>query len=319
MLELYDDIKAAVVLEIEFFCPIARVQLRREAIVTLTTEKLHFHSLTSPPQLLYEHTVQATLLTISILPGMFMVGTETHQPGQIQLLNVCNLLPISTALSSSSTKTTATPHSSSAPSLLGIHVDDRVVPHLPSSHIHLFKAHHSTVKAMTMTSDGTKLVSASDRGTLVRVWDTHTTHLLHEFRRGVDTARLYSMMFNTTGTRLVVSSDKGTIHIFNMPTSLTANTKSQFSFLTPWFPTYFGSEWSFASFRVPFYHDGPHLQTPWLGVCFLKESEKVFLCSEDGRLLRFVFDIRRGGECIGDGSWQLDWESNESGPILEIL
>ena len=58
------------------------------------------------------------------------------------------------------------------------------------------------------------LATASDKGTLVRIFDTETTFLLQELRRGSDNAEIYSLGFDPVSKYISCSSDKGTIHIF---------------------------------------------------------------------------------------------------------
>ena len=77
-------------------------------------------------------------------------------------------------------------------------------------------AHETTLSAMTLNADGTRLATASEKGTLVRVFDTTNSQLLQELRRGADHAEIYSLSFNTASRYLAVSSDKGTIHIFSL-------------------------------------------------------------------------------------------------------
>lgn len=67
-----------------------------------------------------------------------------------------------------------------------------------------------------MNYDGSLLATASDKGTLIRIYRTDTGEFLHEVRRGSDKAEIYSICFNSSSKLLACSSDKGTIHIFSL-------------------------------------------------------------------------------------------------------
>ncbi|KAJ3356361.1 hypothetical protein GGF32_001520 [Allomyces javanicus] len=102
------------------------------------------------------------------------------------------------------------------------------IPPLPASHARLLRVHASSVRALALAADGTRLATASARGTLVRVWDVPTGALIRELRRGVDSATISSLAFDPTGTRLLVASDKGTVHVFHVPKTLsTTGTPTQ--------------------------------------------------------------------------------------------
>ncbi len=77
-------------------------------------------------------------------------------------------------------------------------------------------AHETTLGAMALNLDGTRLATSSEKGTLIRVFDTQNTQLLQELRRGADRAEIYSLSFNNNSKYIAVSSDKGTIHIFSL-------------------------------------------------------------------------------------------------------
>lgn len=77
-------------------------------------------------------------------------------------------------------------------------------------------AHETTLGAMALNLDGTRLATSSEKGTLIRVFDTQNTQLLQELRRGADRAEIFSLSFNNNSKYLAVSSDKGTIHIFSL-------------------------------------------------------------------------------------------------------
>jgi hypothetical protein len=89
-------------------------------------------------------------------------------------------------------------------------------------------AHESELMALALNQDGTLLATASERGTLLRVFSTHTGKLQYEFRRGAERAVIQSIAFNPTSTFLACTSDKGTIHVFKLgtpgtPTALSGN------------------------------------------------------------------------------------------------
>ena len=67
---------------------------------------------------------------------------------------------------------------------------------------------------MTFNHDGTKLASASEKGTLIRIFNVDLGLCIQELRRGVPKADIYSINFSKDGKWIACSSDKGTIHIF---------------------------------------------------------------------------------------------------------
>jgi hypothetical protein len=80
----------------------------------------------------------------------------------------------------------------------------------------LIKAHDADLAQFTLNYDGSRIASASEKGTLIRLWNCYTGEPLRELRRGMDRADIYCICFNSTSTYLACSSDKGTIHIFSL-------------------------------------------------------------------------------------------------------
>eukprot|EP00596_Hydrurales_sp_CCMP1899_P004240 CAMPEP_0119036614 /NCGR_PEP_ID=MMETSP1177-20130426/4440_1 /TAXON_ID=2985 /ORGANISM="Ochromonas sp, Strain CCMP1899" /LENGTH=239 /DNA_ID=CAMNT_0006996747 /DNA_START=721 /DNA_END=1440 /DNA_ORIENTATION=- len=85
------------------------------------------------------------------------------------------------------------------------------------------KAHDADLAQIALNADGSLLATASEKGTLIRLWDCHTGDLLREFRRGMDRADIYSICFNLQNTFLACSSDKGTVHIFSLTKKITGD------------------------------------------------------------------------------------------------
>ncbi|KAJ5461668.1 SVP1-like protein 2 [Penicillium daleae] len=88
---------------------------------------------------------------------------------------------------------------------------------LETGNISIIPAHSSPLRAMTLSPDGEVLATASEAGTLIRVFSTANCTKLAELRRGVDHAVIFSLAFSPSNTLLAVTSDKSTLHIFDIP------------------------------------------------------------------------------------------------------
>ncbi|KAH9930438.1 WD40 repeat-like protein [Epithele typhae] len=80
----------------------------------------------------------------------------------------------------------------------------------------VIQAHKSPISFLSLNSTGTLLATASDKGTVIRVWSVPGAEKLYQFRRGTREARIYSLNFNLVSTLLVVSSAHDTVHIFKL-------------------------------------------------------------------------------------------------------
>jgi len=80
----------------------------------------------------------------------------------------------------------------------------------------VIQAHKSPISFLSINSAGTLLATASDKGTVIRVWSIPGAEKLYQFRRGTREARIYSINFNVVSTLLAVSSAHDTVHIFKL-------------------------------------------------------------------------------------------------------
>jgi WD40 repeat protein len=69
---------------------------------------------------------------------------------------------------------------------------------------------------MCLNYVGTLLATASDKGTLIRIFSIDTGNPLQELRRGAEKADIYSISFDFQSKWLACSSDKSTIHVFSV-------------------------------------------------------------------------------------------------------
>ncbi|GMI90515.1 homolog of yeast autophagy 18C [Hibiscus trionum] len=198
------------------------------------------------------------------------------------------------------------------------------VEHFGLNVMKLINAHDSHIACLTLTFDGLLLVTASTKGTLIRIFNTMDGTRLQEVRRGVDRADIYSLAFSPNAQWLAVSSDKRTVHIFhlrvrvfgedsssrqssvqgpalfhqNSSTSLDAlispstgaNPGSLLSFMRGLLPKYFSSEWSFAQFHLP---EDTHQFIAAFG-----SQNTVIIVRMNGSFYRCSFDPVNGGEML---------------------
>ncbi|XP_073302908.1 autophagy-related protein 18a-like [Primulina huaijiensis] len=179
------------------------------------------------------------------------------------------------------------------------------VEHYASKRTKFILAHDSRIACFTLSQDGNFLATASSKGTLVRIFNTHDGSLLQEVRRGADRAEIYSLAFSPTSQWLAVSSDKDTVHVFSLKVNLgnvgsdrsdsppdsntTVNTSmSSLSFIKGVLPKYFSSEWSVAQFRLP--EGSQHI------AAFGHQKNTVVILGLDGSFYRCKFDPATGGE-----------------------
>ena len=79
-------------------------------------------------------------------------------------------------------------------------------------------AHASPLAALAFNMSGTLLATASEKGTVIRVFSTEDGARLFEFRRGMRRcATIYSIAFSSPDNAfLAVSSNTETIHVFQL-------------------------------------------------------------------------------------------------------
>ena len=79
-------------------------------------------------------------------------------------------------------------------------------------------AHDSTLGTLELNFQGTLMASASEKGTVIRIFDTKRGSLIQEFQRGTESAVIFSIDFHYSNDWLSCISDSGTLHIFNLVT-----------------------------------------------------------------------------------------------------
>lgn len=77
-------------------------------------------------------------------------------------------------------------------------------------------AHETALTTIAISSSGRLVATASEAGTLVRIWDVAKGLNSHEFRRGLDQAHIYGVAFRPDERECCTWSDKGTVHLYSL-------------------------------------------------------------------------------------------------------
>jgi WD40 repeat protein len=82
------------------------------------------------------------------------------------------------------------------------------------------QAHDTELGAISVNPEGTLIASASQKGTIIRIFSADGGEKLQELRRGSDSAIISSIVFHPTLHLIAVTSDKSSIHLFEIKKSI---------------------------------------------------------------------------------------------------
>ncbi|PVU89631.1 hypothetical protein BB561_005254 [Smittium simulii] len=282
---IWDDSTRQIISELEFRSEVRSVLLRKDLIIVFLRAKCIVCTLEPQPQKLH------AFETFDNVKGIGAVSYESEsgilvfpgrQKGQIQVVHLNNISKDNNNLLSKISDTATTSYQPTISNIesAGLDVSTSNTEEiaikgakqaLKPAKINIVVAHATALSALAISNDGAYVASASEKGTLIRVFSTEDGMLLYELRRGVDRANIFSIAFSSDSSRICVSSDKGTVHIFNLDANYTnqqsaantssnetvfsaqntrGNKQSSLSFIKGLLPKYFSSEWSFSHFRV---------------------------------------------------------------------
>jgi WD repeat-containing protein 45 len=250
---IWDDYQNKCLAELEFRLPVRAVRLRKDRILVATECKVYVYN----------------FVDISLLRSF---DTAPNLSGLVALSCVAPVL--------------AAPGTELGALHLNVGSPQSIKdwPHLdcaPKPRLHNVKAHNGPLQMMALNNDGTLAATASDKGTLIRIWSTESGAIVDEFRRGTDRAEIHSICFDSTSSVVVVSSDKGTVHLFSLTGDI-KNSESSLKGIGSWFTSYAVSKWSFASFRIP------EVRTI---CCFGAEPNTVIAVCADGTYFKYQYVV----------------------------
>nr|XP_020462011.1 WD repeat domain phosphoinositide-interacting protein 1 [Monopterus albus] len=176
------------------------------------------------------------------------------------------------------------------------------------STVTLIQAHDSPLAALTFSASGTKLASASEKGTVIRVFSIPEGQKLFEFRRGMKRyVSISSLSFSAEAQFLCASSNTETVHIFKLEQHSPSQEEE-----SPTWSAYVGKMFTAASTYLPaqvsdMMHQDRAFATVRLNMFGLKnicalaiiqKLPRLLVASSDGYLYIYNVDPQDGGECV---------------------
>lgn len=175
--------------------------------------------------------------------------------------------------------------------------------------ITMIPAHDSPLAAIAFDWHGTKLATASEKGTVIRVFSVPQGKRLFEFRRGLTrNAAIYSLSFSPDSLFLSASSNLETVHIFRLDAPKEKpqdDNQSWMSYLNKAVQTaanYLPSQASdvltqdraFATINVP------QLSLNYRNICalaYIQKNLRLLMACADGCFYMFDVNTQEGGVC----------------------
>jgi len=249
---IWDDHSKQFALELTFPSRVIAVRMRLDKMIVAEADQIHCFSIGKDVKKLF------TVSTRTNPTGLFEISSQPnserqllcfpgHRIGSIQVLDLTN----------------CEPGASSSP----VYVN----------------AHENEIAYLVMNQQSTLLATASQKGTLIRVFDTTSPYRIFqivELRRGSDVATLYCLNFSQNSEFLCASSDKGTVHIFALK-DVHLNKRSSFKKMS-FLGNYIESQWALATFTVA---------AECACVCAFGQGNTVFAACVDGTFTRYGFGL----------------------------
>lgn len=185
----------------------------------------------------------------------------------------------------------------------------QIKKYINSKDFKVINAHESKIAYLTINKEATLLATASDKGTLIRIFKIENGDLISELRRGTKNVTMTCISFDQNNRFIGCASDVGTIHIFSIFSVIKTvgtitekeqkqnneeepkNQKSFLGKLTGMLKiknNYLDSERSFAKFRIQEHNS----------ILAFGSENTFYVLTSDGKYYYVAYDPKNGGDCI---------------------
>lgn len=204
-LKIMNTKRQSTICELTFPTAVLKVMLNRKRLVVLLEEQIYIYDIANMKLL---HTIETSpnpgaICSLSPSSDNCYLVYPSSSP-QVNPLNLPNAGANSTS-----------------PSRTG---DVTVFDALALQPVNVIEAHKRPVSVVSVNNDGTLVATASDKGTIIRIFSIPSGTKLYQFRRGTYPSRIFSINFNIASSLLCVSSATETIHIFKLASNNTTIT-----------------------------------------------------------------------------------------------
>jgi len=182
----------------------------------------------------------------------------------------------------------------------------------------LIDAHEKTIGNLVINLTGDLLASATEMGTIIRIFEINTGNLVQEVRRGKEKAQIRCICFEQNNKFIAASSSRGTVHIWSLSTASknlkkkhsevidnknnnefgekqedeevkTIENKKSFLNVLPNIlgGEFFNSEWSFAQVRI---------KEP-KSICTFGNDNTIIIVCSNGKYYKAKIPLEKGGDC----------------------
>ncbi|XP_063851804.1 WD repeat domain phosphoinositide-interacting protein 2-like isoform X9 [Scylla paramamosain] len=195
----------------------------------------------------------------------------------------------------------------------------------------MIPAHDSPLAAISFNASGTKIATASERGTVIRVFSVGEGARLHELRRGMKRcATIFSLAFSPDSLFLCASSNTETVHVFRLEEIketrppvveeqqglmgwMTKAVSASASYLPTPVADMMSQGRAFATVTLPFQGVRNVCAIATLALPHrIQKQTRVLVASMDGYLYVYSLNTSEGGDCTLIKQHRLD--GHEGGP-----
>mmetsp|Transcript_4687 Transcript_4687/g.7019 ORF Transcript_4687/g.7019 Transcript_4687/m.7019 type:complete len:339 (-) Transcript_4687:114-1130(-) len=238
-LYMYNTKDRAPICELNFVTAILSVRLNRKRVIVVRENKIHIHD-------------------INNMKILHTLDTASNPKG------LCALSPDDNSYIAYPSNTTG-----------HVYIYDA----LSLRHITTIAAHTENLTCLSFNRDGSLLATASEKGTIIRVFEVSSDSKCQRFRRGSQRAKVQCISFSLDSSLLCVSSDTGTIHVFRIDESTYIDTAQKKGFMDS-LSDVLEPVRSFANIKLP--NPGPSL------LCAFSERNNYLIAVTNGTVFHYL-------------------------------